>query len=182
MKLSDFNTDDFELIVSLPFKAGVFVSHAEDEDGEVDDEREMDALESCMKVFAGSKQDKPFVADVMRQVLVMKDKWPIWSAQSFNAPEDAERTVALLEASINEKSVKNYRAAVMEIATAVAQAYGEFGEFEDEPSGGLFSGLMNKISDGLSKLSSDDANHPMNISAAEDSALEALRLALAGSQ
>ena len=64
---------------------------------------------------------------------------------------------------------------LVEIATSVAQAYGEFG-VEEEQDEGFFSGLMKKIAGGISD--GGEANHPMNVSAAEDSAIERIKNAL----
>lgn len=100
--------------------------------------------------------------------------------QSFNVPDEAAQAKALLASRASESETKNYCAALMEIATTVAQAYGEFGEFDDEESGGLFGSIVGKITSSLSALSSEDANHPMNVSAAEDTAISALRNALKG--
>ncbi|MEM7650874.1 MAG: hypothetical protein AAF204_02185 [Pseudomonadota bacterium] len=176
--VSDFSASELELLVSLPYKVGVFVSHADDEGGEGDDEREMAALEACIQAIAKLHEDKPLTSDIMRQTLSMKSEWPRWSAQSFQAPDHAAQAVALMRSHASEAEQKNYKAALMEIASSVAQAYGEFGEFEGDDDGGLLGGLVSKITSGLSKLSADDANHPMNVSAAEDQALEQLREAL----
>ncbi len=177
--LSDFSDTERELLVCLPYKVGVFVSHADDEDGEIDDEKEMAALEACIKAIVGLHEDKPFTAEVMRQTLAMKENWPQWAAQSWGVPDEVARAVSILRAQASESELKNYRASLMEVAATVAQAYGEFGEFEDEDSsGGLFGGLVGKITGGLAKLGADDDNHPMNISAAEDTALSQLRSAL----
>ena len=179
--LSDFSSSELELVVGLPYKVGVFVSHADDEDGEIDDDKEMAALEACLKAIASLHEDKPFTSEVMRQCMSMRSDWPRWAAQSFHVTDEAAKASALLSARVSESEAKNYKAALMEIATTVAQAYGEFGDFDDnDSSGGLFGGLVSKISDTLSSLSADDANHPMNVSASEDHAIEALRVALQG--
>ena len=175
--ISEFSGSELELLISLPYKVGVFVSYADDEDGERDDEKEMAALEACIKAIARLHEDKPFTAEVMQQTLAMKSEWGNWAAQSFGTPDAAGQAAALLSARASDTEQKNYKAALMEIASTVAQAYGEFGEFEDESEGGL-AGLIGKITGGLSKLSGDDADHPMNVSAAEDSAIEQLRAAL----
>ena len=177
--LSDFSGSELELIASLPYKVGVFVSHADDADGETDDEKEMAALEACIKAIAGLHDDQPFTAEVLGQTLSMKTEWPRWAAQSFNVPDAAREGAVLLQGRASESEFKNYCAALMEIASTVAQAYGEFGEFDDDDSsGGVFSGLVSKIAGGLSSLSADDDNHPMNVSAAEDTAINVLRDAL----
>lgn len=178
--LDDFSASELELLVSLPYKVGVYVSHADDEDGQLDDEREMDALQSCLKAIASLNEGKPFTAEVMRQTLAMRTDWPRWAGQSFNVPTEAAQAKALLTGHANEMETKNYCRALMEVATTVAQAYGEFGEYEDDEKGGLFGSIVGKITDTLSAMSSDDANHPMNVSAAEDNAISALRDALRG--
>ena len=175
--ISDFSASELELLASLPYKVGVFVSHADDEGGESDDEKEMGALEACIKAIARLHEDKPLTAEIVRQTLSMKTEWPRWAAQSFKTPDEAGQAAMLLQSKASEAEQKNYKGALMEIASTVAQAYGEFGEFE-EGEGGLFGGLVSKITGVLSSMSADDDSHPMNVSAAEDNALEQLRTAL----
>ena len=50
--LSNFSEDEIELLASVPYKAGAWISHADDEEGEDDDERELKALESIIKEIA----------------------------------------------------------------------------------------------------------------------------------
>ena len=40
------------LIIALPYKVGVWMSHTDDVEGELDDEREMKALEHILKSIA----------------------------------------------------------------------------------------------------------------------------------
>jgi len=177
--LADFSDDERALLVCLPYKVGVFVSYADDESGERDDEREMDRLEECIMAIACLHVSKPFTAEIMRETVEMRDKWPQWAAQSWHVPEEAEKVVNILKSRVSDEELKNYRAALMEIGTAVAEAYGEFGEFDDpDEGGGIFGSILTKITKNLSGLTQDDENHPMNISAAEDSALSQLRSAL----
>lgn len=179
MEISDLSGHELELLASIPYKVGVYVSHADDEDGEIDDEREMKALSSCIKAIAGLHEDQPVVADIMRQTMAMHGDWPKWASFSFRAPEEAAQAMSILKSKAGEQTQKNFRAAVMEVATMVAQAYGEFGEFENDDMGdGLFSGIVSKIAGKLSALGQDDAGHPMNISAAEDTALAEISAAL----
>lgn len=175
--LSIFTDEEQELIISLPYRAGLWVSYAEDEDGEEDDEKEMAALESALTEIAGLHADNEFMRDVMQATLARKDQWPSWSQGVFQTPNLAQQAIAILKQKATAGDAKNYRATVMEIATAVAQAYGEFGE-EEEPDSGFFGGVMARIAGGFSGLSHDDEGHPMNVSAAEDSAISRLSAAL----
>jgi len=176
--LSDFTDDARTLLVSLPYIVGVYVSHADDVDGEDDDEREIAALEGCIKGIASMHADQPLVREIFEQTLSHKDMWAQWEEQSFHAPILAERALGFVVSVGSEGNAKNYRAALMEVASAVAQAFGEFGEFDDEPEVGFFGGIVSKVVGGLSKISEDDAGHPMNVSAAEDSAIHTLQQAM----
>ncbi len=177
--LSSFSLSEAELLVSLPYKVGVWVSHADDEEGERDDALEMKALETCIKAIAKLHEDQPFIKDVSRETLRQKDLWPEWTDQSFNALRDGEQAMALLAGKASQDDRKNYKAVILEIATTVAQAFGEFGSFDDgDDEGSLFGGIVGKIVGGFSSLSQSDAGHPMNISPAEDSAISRLAQAL----
>ncbi len=176
--LSMFSSDEQEIIVSLPYKVGVYVSHAEDEEGEMDDEREMRALEHCLKSIARLHEDKPFIQEVAKQTLSRKGDWARWTDQSFHALKQAEQISDVMFRTLGKQGFKQYRALVMEVAGAVARAYGEFGDWDDEESEGFFKNVINTVVTGFSNLSQDDKNHPMNVSPAEEGALSDLSKAL----
>jgi hypothetical protein len=176
-QLSALQPADAALLISLVYKVGIWVSHADDVDGERDDEREIQALESGIRAIAKLHENKPFTSEIAREALKRKSDWAKWTDESMSAPNDARRAVKLLQSAVSEAESKDYRAFLMEIAGAVARAHGEFGAFDDEPEGGI-AGLMGKIASGFKGMASDDKNHPMNVSAAEDSALSTLAAAL----
>lgn len=177
-ELSGFSEDEIELVSAALYKIGVWVSHADDEDGEEDDEREMRALGSCVRAVAKKYDGPGLVDDVAREALKRQGQWEEWADYSFNALDECRKALAVMKAHGTSADVKNYKAALMEVAVTVAQAYGEFGQFDDEDEGGGFGALLGKITGGFSKLSGEDKDHPMNVSAAEDSALEELRTLL----
>lgn len=175
--LSAFTAEDIRLLVTLPYRAGVWVSHAEDEDGDVDDVREIRALESCIRAVARLHADQSLVGAIIAETLIRREEWNEWAAHCFDVPGDARKAMAALKGKATETELTNYHAMVMEIASAVAQAHGEFGDFGDADEG-LLSGLISRIVDRFATFSPGDAGHPMNVSAAEDSALAALSKAL----
>lgn len=173
--ISAFSAEEIELLMSLPYKVGMWLSYADDEDGESDDEQEQKALHHCLKAIADLYEEGSLVKDVLKQTLSMKSEWPRWATQAFHVPSEAEKAVSLLQSKVTEDEMKAYAAALIEIATTVAAAYGEFSSFdEEEPEKTGFGALVGKIVSGFSDLSKDDENHPMNISAAEDSAIAEL--------
>ncbi len=176
-QLSCFSDEDAELIISLPYRVGINVSYADDEDGQRDDDLEMQALSACLQEIVKMDDISDFPKEVISKTLGQKDKWPEWSQGVFNIAPLCERAVLVLKTQASDDEVRDYIKVVLEIASAVAQAYGEFGE-DPEPEKGFFSKAMSKIVGGLSGMSGDDANHPMNISAAEDSAISSIAAAL----
>jgi hypothetical protein len=177
--LSQFSASEFELLVSLPHRAGIFISFADDLDGEDDDERELKMLETTLKAIAGLHKDKPLLAAIFKETLRLKSEWARWETKAFNISDDARAAISLLKSKAGEGAAKQYRAALMEVATTVAQAYGEFGQFDDaDKNAGGFSALVSKVVSGFSGLGTEDKNHPMNVSASEESALSELSAAL----
>ena len=174
-QLSDFSSDDAELILSLPVRVGMHVSYAEDEEGEQDDEREMQALEACIREIAKVRAEDPgVVQEIADATLNSRDRWDEWSQGVFNIEPQCEKAVLAMQSVANGRETKDYVKMVVEVATAVAQAYGEFGESHEEPEG-FFGKAMAKIVGGFSE---DEDSHPMNVSAAEDTAIASITTAL----
>lgn len=178
--LAHFSAEEAELLVSLPYRIGVHMSHIDDEEGEIDDKREMASLESCIRsVAALRQQDRPFVSEVMRETLRLRYEWLRWAENSLAVYKDAERAISLLKLKAGEKTARSYAASLMEIAAAVARAYGEFSTFaEEERKSGIMGALFSKIIEGFSELAPEDEGHPMNVSASENEALARLSAAL----
>lgn len=172
--LSALSPEDAELVVRLPFRAGVHISYVEDEGGENDDRLEMRALEAGIHEVA-AHQNSELIRYIAQRILERKPEWDTWTEGVFDLSGECKRAASIVEHHFSEDDVDSYKKMVMSVARAVAQAYGEFGMDEAEEPG-FFSGLMKKIVGGLSRDS--DADQPMNVSAAEDSALEVLKEAL----
>ena len=162
------------LIIGLPYRVGVWISHADDEDGEADDKKEMKALEHIIKSIAHVHESSTFVQEVAQQTLQRKDQWEIWANHSFDILADCEKAVAALKAHINDNDLKDYRKTIVNIAETVASAYGEFGMGAEDES--VLSGFLGKVV-GKLKGEEDEADF-MNISPAEEAALERLKTAL----
>jgi hypothetical protein len=172
--LADFTKEEADLIVSLPYKAGMWVSHSEDQDGESDDTHENKALTTCLRHFAKMGDGKPLFAQIIKEALRSEDKWADWADQSFTLIEDIQKAVPILRGKASVDEIKLIKRSLMEIGTAVAQSSDEYGD--DSASEGIFGKILSKFSN----LADHDAGHPMNVSASEDSALEKLRAALKG--
>lgn len=176
--ISEFSAEEVECLISLPYKVGLYISYADDEHDEDDDDKEKDALEASIKAVAGLYEEKPFIQSVAEQTLALKSEWPRWATGAFQVEAEAQKAVSLLSSKASKDELKAYRTMLVEIATTVAQAHGEFNSFDAEEQKSGFGALVGKIVSGFSGIDKDDDNHPMNVSAAEDSAIETLKQAL----
>lgn len=170
-QLSQFSPEEIEVIVSLPYRAGLHVSYAEDEDGEKDDELEMRALEACIREIV--KTQTGLTQEVADEILNRKDQWEKWSAGVFNIEPLCKTAVETVQAHASSDEVKAYIRMTLSIARAVAEAYGEFGE--EQPEQGFFGKIMGTI---VERMNSDQSSDPMNVSAAEDSAISRIASAM----
>jgi len=177
-RLSAFSPEEREIIISLPYRAGLHVSYADDEGGEQDDEQEMKALEACIRELAKAHEKSPLIVEISDEILNAQDKWETWTQGVFNIEPQCKQAVAILKDKVGKDERKQYKLMVMSVASAVAQAYGEFGEDIKEPDSGFFGGVMKRIVGGMSGAPEEAANHPMNVSATEDDAIARIKAAL----
>ncbi len=172
---TDFLEEEIVLLVSLPYRVGVWMSQVDDDAStERDDEREQDALEAVLRQMAADKEQAPFVADVARETLTYPDYWSEWGQQLDTLMDDIEKALLLIDGRLAKDNARNYRKCLWGVAKAVAYAYGEF-EGAEEPEKPSFIGkILGRISDKKDPL--DD--NPENMSPAEREALKKLRKAL----
>lgn len=172
---TDFLEEEIVLLVSLPYRVGVWMSQADDDAStERDDEREQRALEAVLKNIADSKKQTPFTSAVAEETLRYQNMWSGWGEQLETLFPDLKQAMYLIDDRLPKENAGNYRKCLIDTATAVAMAYGEFEENAEPEKSSFFGNLMTKINDKLHPLSED----PENLSASEQEALKKLREAL----
>ena len=179
-RLSQLPETELQKIVALPYKAGLWISHADDVEGEADDLSEMKALERGIPELASLHKNSLLVNDVASAIMERKEQWTEWEEECFYIVKQAPEVIDFIANEFGVDEAKQYRAFTMELGKLVAQAHGEFSAFDEfkEEKESFFSSMINKIVGGISELSKDDAGHPANMSPAENSALSQLSKAL----
>ncbi len=173
--LKEMQAEDRGLLIGLPYRVGVWMSHSDDEEGEADDVREMKALEHIIKSIASVHEESSFVQEVAAETLNKKDQWEIWANHSFDILADCEKAIEVLKKTVNVNDLKDYRKTLVNIAETVAAAYGEFGMGAGDDEG-VLGGFLNKV---VGKLKGEEQEDSfMNISPAEGDALDRLKMAL----
>lgn len=179
--LSTLPEDRALAIISLPYKAGLWVSHADDIEGEADDANEMKAIERGVPALAELHSGSGLVQDVASEIIRLKAQWDNWEEECFYIVKQAPDIMKNIQAEFGLTEAKEYRRFVMELGKMVAQAHSELSAFdavEEEKKEGFLSGMVGKFVGGLSSMKDDDTGHPANISPSEKSALSQLSAAL----
>ena len=178
--LEPIPASELENLISLPYRVGIWISEADDEDGEWDDEEEHDALQGILNEIADLHADTPIVQALCQETVRAQESWGVWHNHIFTILEDSARAIHVLDTHVSRQCARNFRAALLEIATTVAQAWGEFGEdFASQSTQNPLKSLAKSVIGKFRKLSTTDKNHPANISPAEHSLLSRLHEALA---
>lgn len=171
----DFLKEDLELIVSLPYRVGIFVARADNaRDTDRDEKREEKALRAVLECLGAQEEKCPFLAEVAQESLRHHAYWPAWRAKKGLA-EDIARALRIMEPRLSAESVTQFRRALFHIGSVVAMAYGEQCDqhHSEALAGQLIARLSDRFFDPLEK-------NPENISAAEKAALQKLKEALKG--
>lgn len=172
---SDMKPEDRGLLIGLLYRVGIWMSHAEDESGEGDDVRELKALEYIIRSIARAHDDSSIIDEIAQETLKRKEKWSVWTKHSFDILGDCQKAVAVLKSNAAPKDLRDYRKALVHVAEAVAAAHGEFGmDIPHEES--RLAAFLTKVVDRI-KGEQAEADF-MNISPAEEDALERLKVAL----
>lgn len=174
-RLSDLSPEDRGLLTGLMYRVGIWMSQADDEEGELDDRREMEALNHIL-VHIAKHYDSPFVQALAQATIEHKARWPEWKAHSFDILADCEKAAAVLNRLDDALARKAYKDSLIRIAETVAGAFGEFGMGAADTESNALTRVLSKITARFGG-EGDEADF-MNISPAEHESLDRLQVAL----
>lgn len=176
--LAKLTTEERALIISIPYRVGVWVSNCDDNDKtRMDDKRESQTLELVISKMSKAHRKMPFAASVMSEVQGQRQIWDTWarSASEVEILSDVQKALELAHQKLSPKEAGQYKQAVWNIGIAVAQAFGEHIDPDNEMHLNRFFSWMGSFitSPPLKKA-------PENMSEAEKTALKKLRSVLKG--
>lgn len=164
-----FSTSDETVLVSLPYRVGLFLSFSDTSGGFEAQEAEMQSLSNILREFAEDFCKSEFSQKVLMETLRQRAQWPAWSNNVENVPEEARHICDLLEAQFDDRALRAFKEVLVEIALAVAMAFHESTGEKITPQ------LWPALGDMLAKLLGMGPQHytlsHMNISKSERAAL-----------
>lgn len=179
--LEQFSREDLDLLVSLPYRVGLWISASDRTGGHSADDQEREALERAMATIAGAMFESAMVHEVMAEAFLRKQDWTAWSAELATVTDECRRAIRVMTGRVSQRDVDAYRNNLMRMALTVARAFRE--DDRNEPwlfrLGRGLSVAVDRVFGALQgeKFNPDDI---LNISYDEDQALNDLAKALRG--
>jgi len=173
-ELQRFLPADQELLVSLFYRIGQWMSEADDTDtGTKSEQVEENAMFKILAKLAQSSQAGGLCSDIASESMRQKGSWARWSKQVDSVLEDVARAKTVIKDQGTVEEFHLFGKSLVTIATSVARAYRESTDMESHEIGFL-SWLTEKSSHVSLAVSDREAHKDLNISPAEDSALNEL--------
>ena len=170
--------DQKDLLISLPYKLGIWIGHY-DEQGDVKaDEKERAALSEIIEYLAEDSTSTSFVTELFRDALNSREDWADWPCNEQQVLEDSKKGMKIVKDNVSDKDATAFREALLTVCEVVAQAYGEFGGLEDDESSSKWFGAVRNAIEKLKGHSYVNMERPFNISPAEQEAISTLKTQL----
>jgi hypothetical protein len=175
--LDQLTADQRDMIVSLPYRVGLWVSDSDKSGGGDASMEEMQALSGIIHGFA----DEMFGSEVMQQIISetisKKSRWGEWAKTVNEVPEDCRFAIDVIKEKTSNKDATVFRNHLMEIGEAVAMAFHEE-RAKGISIGAYFSYLFGKLTGRRGARSATSFSDYLRISVSEHKALAALAQAL----
>jgi hypothetical protein len=166
---SQLSPKDEGILVSLPYRIGLYVSYSDVTGGWDAQERELESLTGILREFSEDFCKTEFSQKVLMETLMRRGNWPAWAQNIGAVPDEARHIVDTLVFIFSEKELRAFKEVLVDIALAVAMAFHEGREPELAPAPGLIEGIMAKLTGAKKQPSLFDHVH---ISPAERKALD----------
>lgn len=126
--LKDLDEERRELLVSLPYRVGLWISQCDDAGGAESDAQELQTLSNLLHGIAEEIFGAETVQHIISGTISEQPKWQEWSRNLDSVLDDCRQGIALLERTVDPKEVNAFRRHLFEVGEAVALAFREHGQ------------------------------------------------------
>ncbi len=123
-----FSPDERLLLVSLPYRVGLFVSKSDSSGGEESDAVEMQALSNIIIAYSQEVFGAETAQHIISETVSRKHEWPEWSNDLDMVEGECCRAIDILNDVVDVKETNGFKRCLMEIGEAVALAFREYDE------------------------------------------------------
>ena len=114
------------MIVSLPYRAGIWVSMADEKGAGAARAHELKKIESVISCLSEGMFASAFVHEVIVETKLRHDQWPVWALQTGTVTDDARHVVVALQTKMMPQDAEAYVQTIMTVAYETAYAFREF--------------------------------------------------------
>ena len=125
--LDQLMPDQRNLLVSLPYRVGLYISQSDQSGGDESDQAEMDALSSIVIAYSQEVFGAETVQYVVGETVQRKAEWKAWSKDLEMIEGECHRAIDILSQAVDEKEVSAFKRSLLEIGESVALAFREYG-------------------------------------------------------
>ncbi len=126
--LDGLSENDRTLLVSLPYRVGLFVSQSDQSGGDDSDEIEQAALRNIITAYSQEVFGSETVQYVISETVRRHSEWEKWAGKLDEIEGDCHKAIDILSATVDEKEVNAYKNHIIQIGESVALAFREYGK------------------------------------------------------
>jgi len=126
--LDQLPADKRNLLVSLPYRVGLYISQSDQSGGGDSDEAEMRALDSIITAYSQEVFGAETVQYVIGETVQRKAEWGNWEADFSQIERDCHTAIDVLSGAVDIKEVSAFKRHLLEIGENVALAFREYGD------------------------------------------------------
>lgn len=166
------------MLVALPYRAGLWVSLADEKGAGSARAHELKALKANIKRLSEGMFASAFVHEVMVETYTRQEEWASWGLQTGTVPDDARHVVVAIKSKMMPQDAEAYVQMIMMIAYETAYAFREYDRSASIPI--RIWVFLKLLWEGFIRTGNRDyrLESVANISLAEDEAIGVLAAAL----
>lgn len=123
--LNELPVEKRDLVVSLPYRVGLWISQSDASGGSDSDAREQQALSSILHAYAEEVFGSETVQHIISGTISQQANWPRWGQNMNEVIVDCRHAVEVLSGVVDPKEVNAFKKHLVEIAESVALAFRE---------------------------------------------------------
>tara|TARA_R110001592_G_scaffold20926_12_gene84692 strand:- start:3893 stop:4453 length:561 start_codon:yes stop_codon:yes gene_type:complete len=126
--LDNLLPDQRNLLVSLPYRVGLYVSQSDQSGGTGSQDAELLALTSIITAYSQEIFGAETVQYIVGETVLRKGEWKEWSKDVEMVVGECHKAIDILSDAVDEKEVSAFKRSMLEIGESVALAFREYGE------------------------------------------------------
>ena len=124
--LDELTPEQRTLLVSLPYRVGLYVSRSDNIGGDDSEEAEMQALDDLITGYSQEVFGAETVQYIVGETVNRKSEWSLWSDNLGDIGDECHDALDILYEAVDEKEVNAYKHHLLEIGESVALAFREY--------------------------------------------------------